>query len=284
LQATQRFDPYKGVKLSSYAVYWIRAYILKYILDNIRLVRLGKTRAERKLFFRLNKEKRELERLGFEAEPKLLAERLDVSESDITDMEQRLARNDLSLQAPVWSGDDSREVGEILPGRDERRAEVGDAELRRVFMERVRVRADAGRARSPDRMPASGRGAALAAGAGHRVRVRASEPAAGGAHRHAAPGAPEAEPGRLRVLRGVEGVTGARAPARRGARPRAGRRFRAATRSKAEACGVSGWVRNRPDGSVEAPSRGCRSRGAACGSAGGPPVRRRAGRGLRGDA
>ena len=58
LQATQRFDPYKGVKLSSYAVYWIRAYILKYILDNIRLVRLGKTRAERKLFFRLNKEKR----------------------------------------------------------------------------------------------------------------------------------------------------------------------------------------------------------------------------------
>jgi RNA polymerase sigma-32 factor len=139
LQATQRFDPYKGVKLSSYAVYWIRAYILKYILDNIRLVRLGKTRAERKLFFRLNKEKRELERLGFEAEPKLLAERLDVSESDVTDMEQRLARNDLSLQAPVWSGDDSREVGEILPGEGTSAEQsVGDAELRRVFMERVR--------------------------------------------------------------------------------------------------------------------------------------------------
>ncbi|HEY8154337.1 MAG TPA: RNA polymerase factor sigma-32 [Myxococcota bacterium] len=139
LQATQRFDPYKGVKLSSYAVYWIRAYILKYILDNIRLVRLGKTRAERKLFFRLNKEKRELERLGFEAEPKLLAERLDVSESDITDMEQRLARNDLSLQAPAWSGDDSREVGETLPGGGASAEQsVGDAELRRVFMERVR--------------------------------------------------------------------------------------------------------------------------------------------------
>lgn len=139
LQATQRFDPYKGVKLSSYAVYWIRAYILKYILDNIRLVRLGKTRAERKLFFRLNKEKRELERLGFEAEPKLLAERLDVSESDVTDMEQRLARNDLSLQAPAWSGDDSREVGEMLPGPGASAEQnVGDAELRRVFMERVR--------------------------------------------------------------------------------------------------------------------------------------------------
>jgi RNA polymerase sigma-32 factor len=140
LQATQRFDPYKGVKLSSYAVYWIRAYILKYILDNIRLVRLGKTRAERKLFFRLNKEKRSLERQGFEVEPKLLAERLDVSESDVTSMEQRLSRNDLSLQAPAWSGDDDgREVGDTL-SVDETSAEqnVGDAELRRVFMERTR--------------------------------------------------------------------------------------------------------------------------------------------------
>ncbi len=139
LQATQRFDPYKGVKLSSYAVYWIRAYILKYILDNIRLVRLGKTRAERKLFFRLNKEKRRLEREGFEVEPKLLAERLDVSESDVTDMEQRLSRSDLSLQAPAWSGDDGREVGDTLSGGGASAEQnVGDAELRRVFLDRVR--------------------------------------------------------------------------------------------------------------------------------------------------
>ena len=74
MQAVQRFDPYRGVKLSSYGAYWIRAFILKYILDNIRMVRLGKTRAERKLFFRLNKEKRELENQGFRPEPKLLAE------------------------------------------------------------------------------------------------------------------------------------------------------------------------------------------------------------------
>jgi RNA polymerase sigma-32 factor len=139
LQATQRFDPYKGVKLSSYAVYWIRAYILKYILDNIRLVRLGKSRAERKLFFRLNKEKRELERLGFDVEPKLLAERLDVSESDVVHMEQRLARNDLSLQAPAYSDDDGREVGEMLAGPgDSVEQNVSDAELREVFMQRVR--------------------------------------------------------------------------------------------------------------------------------------------------
>ena len=91
MEAVQRYDPYRGVKLSSYAVYWIRAYILKHIIDNHRLVRIGRSsRAERKLFFRLNKEKRELERQGFEAEPKLLAERLDVSEDDVVQMEQRM--------------------------------------------------------------------------------------------------------------------------------------------------------------------------------------------------
>jgi RNA polymerase sigma-32 factor len=143
LQATQRFDPYKGVKLSSYAVYWIRAYILKYILDNVRIVRLGKTRAERKLFFRLNKEKRELERQGFEVSPKLLAERLDVSESDVSDMEQRLSRGELSLQAPAFSDDDRTEIGDrIASGGAGVEQTVADAELRQVFMERVREFAD----------------------------------------------------------------------------------------------------------------------------------------------
>jgi RNA polymerase sigma factor (sigma-70 family) len=74
LEAVQRFDPHQDVKLSTYAAYWIRAYILKYILDNFRIVRLGTTRAQRKLFFRLNKEKRTLERQGFDVEPKLLAD------------------------------------------------------------------------------------------------------------------------------------------------------------------------------------------------------------------
>src|SRR5215471_9196402 len=111
MQAVQRFDPYQGVKLSSYAAYWIRAYILKYLLDNIRLVRLGTTRAQRKLFFRLNREKRELERLGFEVEPRLIAERLEVPEAEVRDMEQRLAEPDLSLDAPVGREDGSAAFG-----------------------------------------------------------------------------------------------------------------------------------------------------------------------------
>ena len=135
MEAVQRYDPYQGVKLSSYAVYWIRAYILKYILDNMRSVRLGTTRASRKLFFRLNKEKRELERQGYEAEPKLLAERLDVSEDDVIDMEARLSRPDLSFDAPLRSDEgDGMTFGDRMaaPGISAEAA-VGAGELRDVF-------------------------------------------------------------------------------------------------------------------------------------------------------
>ncbi len=139
MQAVQRFDPYQGVKLSSYAVYWIRAYILKHLIDNIRMVRMGSSRAERKLFFRLNKEKRALEAQGYKVEPALLAERLDVSEEDVVSMEQRLAQGELSTDAPYGRDDDrSTTLGDMLSGGD-RDAEgaVGDAELRRVFLEKV---------------------------------------------------------------------------------------------------------------------------------------------------
>jgi RNA polymerase sigma-32 factor len=139
MQAVQRFDPYRGVKLSSYGAYWIRAYILKYILDNIRMVRLGKTRAERKLFFRLNKEKRELESQGFRPELRLLAERLEVSEQDVSSMEQRLAESDLSLNAPARRHEGSAEYGDFIPGGGASVEDtVGSAQMRRVFLENVR--------------------------------------------------------------------------------------------------------------------------------------------------
>jgi RNA polymerase sigma-32 factor len=138
LQAVQRFDPEQGVKLASYAAYWIRAYILKYLIDNIRMVRLGSSRAERKLFFRLNREKRELERQGFEVEPKLLAERLDVSEDDVLQMERRLAEHDLSFDAPLVSGEPDRSFGDLIAGPgDSAEQQVGDEELRRVFLAKV---------------------------------------------------------------------------------------------------------------------------------------------------
>ena len=138
MEAVQRFDPYQDVKLSSYAAYWIRAYILKYLLDNIRMVRLGTTRAQRKLFFRLNREKRELERRGIQVEPKLIAERLDVSEDDVVEMEQRLSHADMSLDAPAGEGDDAAPLSEFLAAApDSAEQTVAAAQLRRVFLEQI---------------------------------------------------------------------------------------------------------------------------------------------------
>jgi RNA polymerase sigma-32 factor len=106
IQAVSKFDPYRGVKLSSYAAFWIRAYILKFILNNWRLVKIGTTQAQRKLFFNLRKEREKLEQLGFQPTTALLAEKLDVAEKEIIEMERRLAAPEASLDAPLGSGGD----------------------------------------------------------------------------------------------------------------------------------------------------------------------------------
>jgi len=101
LQAVRKFDPYKGVKFSYYASFWIKAYILKYIMDNWKLVKMGTTQAQRKLFYRLRKEKEKLSALGFEPTPAEIAKRLGVKEKEVEEMEQRMFTQDLSLEAPV---------------------------------------------------------------------------------------------------------------------------------------------------------------------------------------
>jgi RNA polymerase sigma-32 factor len=111
VQAAKKFDPYREVKFSYYAAYWIRAYILKFIMDNWRLVKIGTTQAQRKLFFSLNKERKLLEAQGFRAEPKLLAERLNVKESEVIEMSQRMDSWDVSLESPVreYSDDEQKD-------------------------------------------------------------------------------------------------------------------------------------------------------------------------------
>ncbi|MGD8375088.1 MAG: sigma-70 family RNA polymerase sigma factor [Acidobacteriota bacterium] len=100
LQAVQRFDPYRKVRFSAYAGWWIRAYILKYIIDHWSLVRVGTTNTRRKLLFNLRKEKEALEAQGIKPEPRLLAERLGVPEQEVIEVEQGMGR-DLSLDAPL---------------------------------------------------------------------------------------------------------------------------------------------------------------------------------------
>ena len=117
MQAVKRYDPYRGVKLSSYAAWWIRAYMLRFILNNWRLVKIGTTQAQRKLFFNLSKEKAKLKAMGIEPSTAEIAKRLEVPESDVIEMDRRLARADASLDTPVQSSDGRSTTRlELLPG------------------------------------------------------------------------------------------------------------------------------------------------------------------------
>jgi RNA polymerase sigma-32 factor len=110
MQAVKKFDPYKNVKFSYYASFWIKAYILKFIMDNWRLVKIGTTQGQRKLFFKLKKEKARLVDQGFDPKPKLLSERLGVSEREIVDMDQRLDGWDVSLDAPLKNDSETERI------------------------------------------------------------------------------------------------------------------------------------------------------------------------------
>ena len=117
MQAVKKFDPYKGIKFSYYASFWIKAYILKFIMENWKLVKIGTTQAQRKLFFNLAKEKDRLLALGYEPEPKLLAERLDVKKDEIIEMGQRLGSWEVSIDSPVKE-DSSQPYSSFLPSQD----------------------------------------------------------------------------------------------------------------------------------------------------------------------
>ncbi len=104
IKAINKFEPDRNIKFSYYATFWIRAYILKFIMDNWRLVKLGTTQAQRKLFYKLNKEKKLLEAQGIKPESSLLANRLDVREKDIIEMEQRFNGPDISIESPISPG------------------------------------------------------------------------------------------------------------------------------------------------------------------------------------
>ncbi len=113
LQAIDRFDPEMGARLPTYAAWWVRAYMVKFLLDNVRLVRVGTTNARRKLLRNLQKEKARLESQGYDAEPKLLAEHFGVSEQDVRDVQAALDSRDVYLDAPV--GEEGRSRTELLP-------------------------------------------------------------------------------------------------------------------------------------------------------------------------
>jgi len=140
MRAVKKYDPYKGVKLSSYAAWWIRAYILRFILANHRLVKLGTTQAQRKLFFNLKKEKAKLAAMGIEPTADVIAKRLDVPKKEVTSMERRLGVGEMSLDAPVSQGSEGRPTArvELMPSPGRTVDDVlADQEVSRLLSDKI---------------------------------------------------------------------------------------------------------------------------------------------------
>ncbi|RJP83630.1 MAG: sigma-70 family RNA polymerase sigma factor [Desulfobacteraceae bacterium] len=138
MQAVKKFDPYKNVKFSYYASFWIKAYILKFIMDNWRLVKIGTTQGQRKLFFKLKKEKQRLIEQGFDPKPKLLSERLGVSEREIVDMDQRLDGWDVSLDAPVKNDSDTERIDFLKTATESIEDQVAKKEIETILHEKIK--------------------------------------------------------------------------------------------------------------------------------------------------
>ncbi|WNG29243.1 sigma-70 family RNA polymerase sigma factor [Cystobacter fuscus] len=145
MKAVQKFDADKGIRLISYAVWWIRAYIQNYVLKNWSLVKLGTTQAQRRLFFALARTRRELEKMGpgegniVDAEE--IARKLNVKASEVREMEQRMGGRDLSLDAPVGEEGDathmdfveSESVSQVDEVADRQEADMTRARIRQAL-------------------------------------------------------------------------------------------------------------------------------------------------------
>jgi RNA polymerase sigma-32 factor len=137
IQAVKRFDPYRGTRLPTYAAWWIKAYILKFLLDNSRMVKIGTTNARRKILMNLNKEKRELEAKGIVPTSKLLAENLGVGEEELKAVEQGMTGLDISLDAPLGNEDgDARYIDTLRLMEQSVDEKIAQGEFRELLEKR----------------------------------------------------------------------------------------------------------------------------------------------------
>jgi len=144
MKAVQKFDPSKGIRLISYAVWWIRAYIQNYILKSWSLVKLGTTQAQRKLFFSLARTRRELEKLGdgdggTAVNVDDIARKLRVKPQEVREMEQRMGGRDLSLDAPMGEDGGNSHVDFVVSQSAAQDDELGDKEEAGLINQRVKV-------------------------------------------------------------------------------------------------------------------------------------------------
>ena len=139
MESLKNFDPYRGVRFPSYAVWWIRAYIIRYLMNNWRMVKVGTTQAQRRLFFNLQKEKEKLEAEGFVPGAKLIAQRLDVKESEVIEMDQRLSGRDLSTDAPMGEGETTTLLNTLTDDSPTPEESLAEEEYRQAIKERLKT-------------------------------------------------------------------------------------------------------------------------------------------------
>lgn len=141
MKAVSKYDPDKGAKLSYYASWWIRSYILKFILDNFRLVKIGTTNEQKKLFYNLLKEKNRLLSMGIDPDTRTLSSNLGVSEKAVAIMDMRLGpgSGEMSFEQPVGDSDSSTAVlGDYLSGEESSlEQEVGDRQEMSLLKEHL---------------------------------------------------------------------------------------------------------------------------------------------------
>jgi RNA polymerase sigma-32 factor len=137
MEAVKNFDPYRGVRFPSYAVWWIRAYMIRYIMNDWRMVKIGTTQAQRKLFFNLQKEKDRLEAEGLTPGPKLLAQRLNVKEDEVVEMEQRLASRDLSVDVPIGEDEEATMLSFLQDAKQTPEEEIAETQYRDLLRDKM---------------------------------------------------------------------------------------------------------------------------------------------------
>jgi RNA polymerase sigma-32 factor len=139
LEAVKQFDPYRGVRFPSYAVWWIRAYVIRYVMNNFRLVKVGTTQAQRRLFFNLKKEKARLESLGFTPSAKQIADVLGVKEKEVIEMDQRLASSsEVSVETPLGHDGGTGTMLDLLPAPGHSaEQDVSDGEFYALMKEKI---------------------------------------------------------------------------------------------------------------------------------------------------
>lgn len=137
MEAVKNFDPYRGVRFPSYAVWWIRAYMIRYIMNDWRMVKIGTTQAQRKLFFNLQKEKEKIEAEGLTPGPKLLAQRLNVKEDEVVEMEQRLAGRDLSVDMPMGDDEEATLLHFLPDPKESPEEQIAETQYQQLLREKM---------------------------------------------------------------------------------------------------------------------------------------------------